>query len=1033
MKKNRLFQVAVLMLPLLMLSIQGLAQNVTVRGIVRDEAGAPLVGVNVFVDGTTIGVATNIDGSYQLNVSPSQTITYQYLGYEEQSEAVGDRRQINVTLLPSAVAVDEVVVVGFGQQKKASVVGAITQTTGEVLQRAAGQTNLGAALTGNLPGVVTVQGSGMPGEDDPQITVRAASSWNSSEPLILVDGIERPMSAVDVSSVESISVLKDASATAVYGVKGANGVILITTRRGQEGRAQINVGFTATMKTVSKLPNKYDSYDAMMLRNVAIENELALNPGSWSDVRAQSFIENYRNQTTVEQRERYPNVDWQEVLFKDFAMSYNANIGISGGTKFVKYFVSADYANEGDQFEHFDNGRGYEAAYAYNRMNVRANLDFQITPTTTFSMNLSGSNGIRKHPQENAGDEFELTRNWAGVYGLAPDVFMPVYSDGAWGYYPNNIQQILNSARRMSVGGIVEDTNTRINTDFTLVQKLDFITEGLQARGSISWDNNFSGSNGGINDMFNDPQQKWIDPLTGIAQVRMTETNDKFDWAEGIAWGTNDGSVGSVSRNLFYQLQLNWARTFGQHALSAMGVFNRQENASGAMIPSYREDWAFRATYDFAGKYMVEYNGAYNGSEKFSRENRFAFFNSGAVGWMISEEQFMKQLTFLDMLKVRYSYGEIGDDNVGGRFLYVSSAVNSGSVNFGNPYGSSPYTWWREDVVGNPNVRWETVVKQNFGIDYSFLNGMFAGTVEIFKDKRRDILVSGSQRSIPAYLGISAPVANLGKVETNGYEIELRFNKSLNNGMRLWANMNMTHATSNILERDDPQLRPEYQKQAGFPMGQVRTHIDGGFLNTYDQIYGSAQLDANDQNKLPGDYNLIDFNNDGLVDSKDSVPFGYSTTPENTYNATLGIDWKGFSAFVQFYGVNNVTREVPLASFGGRQNIAYNIGSWWSETNPNGDATVPRWLSTASSYRYSTQFLYDGSYLRLKNAEIGYTFTSGWVKKLGMGNLKVYVNGNNLWLWTKMPDDRESNLGSSGGNGAYPTVRRFNLGVRFTL
>lgn len=1024
------------MLPLLMLSFRGMAQNVTVRGIVSDESGNPLLGVNVFIDGTTIGTATGIDGVYQLNVPPQSTLTFQFVGYAEQVIPIGDRRQINVTLTPSALEMDEVIVVGYGQQRKASVVGAITQTTGEVLQRAAGVTNVGAALTGTLPGVITVQGTGQPGMEEPQITIRAASSWNSSEPLVLVDGIERPMNSVDITSVENISVLKDASATAIYGVKGANGVILITTRRGQEGRARVDVGFNATMKAASKLPNKYDAYDAMMLRNVAIEHELGLMPGSWGSIRPQSFIENYRNQTTLEQRERYPNVDWQDVLFKDFAMSYNANINVSGGTNFVRYFVAADYVNEGDLFEPFENNRGYKPGYSYNRLNVRANLDFQITKTTTFSMNLAGSNGISKSPWErNYGDEWQLSQNWAGAYGTAPDVFLPKYSDGSWGYYPN-ASNVTNSAERLAVGGIQERTTTRINTDFALVQKLDFITPGLQARATISWDNSFLETNRGINDLdTGGTKQKWIDPETGeVQQSHYYTTNDRFDWVEGIGWRTSAGSVsnGSTQRNLYYQIQLNWARQFGRHSVSAMGVFNRRETARGSMIPNYREDWAGRVTYDYDGRYMFEYNGAYNGSEKFAKENRFAFFQSGAVGWMISEEKFMKQLRFLDILKVRYSYGEIGDDNVSGRWLYMSTPAYGGNTSFRQGEGSSPYTHWKESALGNPNVKWETVQKSNFGVDYSFLSGLVAGTVEIFKDKRRDILVSGNDRSVPAYLGIAPPVANLGRVETKGYELELRLNKRFNSGVRLWANMNMTHAVSKILERDDPIMRPGYQKQAGYAIGQNRSHINGGFTNTYDQLYGSTAHDTNDQHKLPGDYIVIDFNNDGVIDSKDSVPWGYSNTPQNTYSATIGFEWKGFSAFVQLYGVTNVTRSVPLTSFSGGMNTAFDTGSWWSKTNPNADVVVPRWGSTPS-YHNTTQYLYDGSYIRLKNAEIAYTFTGGWIKKIGMSNLKIYLNGNNLWLWTKMPDDRESNLSGSGGGGAYPTVRRFNLGVRFTL
>ena len=352
-KKNQ--KIPYLFLLMLFCCLMASAQSgITVRGTVFDNNGETVIGASVVLKGNnSIGTISDIDGNFMLTVpNENPTLIVSFVGMKTKEVKATSKGLIKITLEDDSQQLEEVVVVGYGQQKKASVVGAITQTTGKVLERAAGVSDIGAALTGNLPGVVTTQGTGMPGEEEPKITIRGASSWNNNEdPLVLVDGIERPMSSVDISSVQSISVLKDASATAVYGVKGANGVILVTTKRGTEGSAKIDVGFNATLKSPSKLPNKYDSYDALMFRNTAIEHELALRPDSWEYIRPQSFIENYRNQTTIEQRERYPNVDWQKALFKDNTMSYNANINISGGTKFVKYFASADYVHEGDLLE----------------------------------------------------------------------------------------------------------------------------------------------------------------------------------------------------------------------------------------------------------------------------------------------------------------------------------------------------------------------------------------------------------------------------------------------------------------------------------------------------------------------------------------------------------------------------------------------------------------------------------------------------------------------------------------------------------
>ena len=450
----------------------------------------------------------------------------------------------------------------------------------------------------------------------------------------------------------------------------------------------------------------------------------------------------------------------------------------------------------------------------------------------------------------------------------------------------------------------------------------------------------------------------------------------------------------------------------------------------------YREDWAFRLTYSWNGRYFAEYNGAYNGSEKFADVNRFAFFNSGAIGWMISEEPFMKWLRekrYVEMLKVRASYGQIGDDNVGQRWLYMSQWAYGGAANMSLNREDSIYQWYRESAIGNPDVQWETVTKLNVGVDYSMFKGLIAGSLEFFQDERTDILVNGSERSVPAYYGGVPPTVNLGRVRATGYELELRVNKQFANSLRLWGNFNMTHSENVILQKDDPQMRPSYQKDAGFAIGQYKSHIDAGYLQSWDEVYGSPAHDTNDAQRLPGDYYIVDFNGDGVVDSKDSAPYGYTGTPQNTYNATVGIEWKGFSAFAQFYGVTNVTRDVPLQSFGSKLNTVYDMGTWWSPKTPQADVVVPAFNRTPS-YNDATQYLFDGSYVRLKNIEIAYTASSGWVKKIGLDSLKIFLNGNNLWLWTRMPDDRESNLnGYGGGGGAYPTVRRFNLGVKVTL
>lgn len=1020
--------------------------QVTVSGIVSDDTGEPLIGATVALkNNPRVATATDMDGKFSLKVDKiGDVLRVSYIGMRPL-EVKSTTGVMTITLETDQETLDEVVVVGYGQQKKASLVGAITQTSGEVLQRAAGIHDIGAALTGNLPGVVTTASSGMPGEEEPEIVVRGASSWNSSSPLVLVDGIERPMTSVDISSVKSISVLKDASATAVYGVKGANGVILITTRRGEEGGAKIDVGFTATLKTASKLPSKLDSYGALAARNRAIEHELAVSPDSWAYMTPQEILEKYRNPLTLEESERYPNVDWQDVLFKDHAMSYNGNVSVSGGTKFVKYFAVIDFVSEGDLFKSFDNGRDYNSGFDYNRINARSNLDFSITPTTTFKVNLAGSNGQRRSPWVRDSSslfdssDWSASRVWAGAYSIAPDVFLPQYSDGSWGYYPANSSQVANSVEQIALLGAMKTTTTRINTDFTLEQDLSFLTKGLNFRGMVAWDNMFVESHRGIKDLDNAPQRKWIDPATGIATYqRDYEGNSLFDYMPGLQWTTEGGTVQNrlTQRHLNYQLQLNWARDFGRHNVTATGVWTRQEDAYGSEIARYREDWVFRTTYNYANKYFVEYNGAYNGSEKFGTKFRFGFFNSGAAGWRISEEKFMNfSRNWLDELKVRFSYGEIGDDT-GDRWLYMDQWAFGGntSLDIYNTAGTSPYAYYYMSALGNPDVHWEKVTKTNFGIDYSFLNRMFAGSVEIFKDRRKDILIKGSDRSVPSYFGQTPPTSNLGKAETSGYELELKFNKSFGPDWHIWANLSMTHAANKVISRDDPELMPAYQKNAGYAINQTHSYIDAGYLNSFDDIYGSPVHSTNDSHRLPGDYYIIDFNGDGVIDSKDSVPYGFTSVPQNTYNATVGFEWRGFSCFAQFYGVNNVTRLVQLESFSGELNNVYDLGSWWTASSGDGDVTVPRWQSTTSTFSKGTMYLYDASYIRLKNVELAYTWGGkDWIRSIGLNSLKVFLNGNNLWVWSRMPDDRESNFSGASNQGAYPTMRRFNLGVKFSL
>ena len=1036
-------------------SLNAQAQKIQVKGNLVDGTGEPLIGATVKVKGNAgVGAVTDLDGNFSISVpSENSTLVFTYVGMKAKEVKVGKKREFKITLEDDN-AIGEVVVVGYGQQKKASVVGAITQTTGKVLERAGGVSDIGSALTGNLPGVITTSSSGMPGDEDPKIVIRGVSSWNSSDPLVLVDGIERPMSSVDIHSVQSISVLKDASATAVYGVKGANGVILITTKRGTEGKAKISASASSALKLVSKLPETYGSADALYYVNQAIKHELGLSPSSWGDIRSTDFINNYNApagsidpETGLLMSERYPDVDWQKELFKDYAMSYNANVNIAGGTKAVKYYAAIDYQHEGDLFREWKNNRGYTSGYGFNRINVRSNLDFQLTKTTTLKANLAGSHGIRKSPYGLDKGSWAETQLWQAAYSAPHDTFLPQYSDGVWGYFPKDEQGSPNSVTQLALHGEQATTTTRINTDFTLEQDLSFITKGLKASAIVSWDNVFVEASRGVNDLDHAAQYKYIDPITGVVTYKQKPGGkNNFDFVETIAWKTDAGALNNnlTQRNLFYQAQLYWGRKFGQHDVTAMGVFNRSERATGSQFTNYREDWAFRTTYNYADRYMLEYNGAYNGSEKFSKDNRFAFFNSGAIGWNVANEKWFKPVAetkvfgrnLVDILKLRYSYGEIGEDNVWERWLYQTTWAYGGKTHLDstNPGNESIYTWYKEAKVGNPDIHWEKAIKQNFGIDYAFLGGLVAGSLEFFNEKRSDIMIAGSSRSVPFYFGASAPYMNKGRTKTTGYELEVRLKYDFANGIHAYANMNMTHAKNVVTEHDDPVMLPSYQKNVGYSIGQAKSYLDNGTAQSWDDVIAMTPHNTNDNQKLPGQYIITDFNGDGVIDTNDSAPYGYTGTPQNTYNATIGIDYKGFSIYAQFYGVTNVSRYVAFNSLPKSYlHTVFKEGAYWSPSTPDGIPSLR--MNSTPSYYEGTRFLYDGSFCRLKNLEVAYTWNGGWIKSLGLSMLKVYVNGNNLFLWTDMPDDRESNFAGAGlaSQGAYPTMKRINFGFKLEL
>lgn len=1015
----------------------------TIQGkVIDEENGEALPGVNILAKGTNQGTVTDVDGNYRLSIGDDvTTLIFSSIGFLSEEVEIGGRTTINLSMAPDIQSLQEVVVVGYGEQKKESVVGAISNVDSEVISRRGGVTNLSSALSGQIPGVNVLERTGEPGVNDPAILIRGQSTWNGAYPLILVDGVERRMNDIDVSEVESVSVLKDASATAVFGVKGANGVILITTKRGKEGKANLNVGANMGIKTISKIFSVMDSYEGNTWKNEAIEHEVVVQESAWGSYLPYEELQYYRSPQQEPYNYIYPNVDWQDEITKDFATTYRVNMNVSGGTDFSKYFGSLAYINEGDILaSDYNDLKGYDPGYSYNRLNFRGNLDFNLTNTTKLAVNLSGYTGVKK--ETNA---FSTRWIYTAMYNLAPDIFPVRHADGTYGMNPNGLS-VLNPNAILNETGVRKTRRSQITSDIKLTQNLDVITKGLSAGANLSYDVFFTSSGPNVEDGGNNGQvlYKYIDPAILNAENAADSMSaiqyftsgtsmeiNEFDFVYQpsiIVPGQVDNSL--LSRALFYQLSLNYARTFGDHDVTGLLLLNRRENAIGPEFKHYREDWVGRVTYNYAGKYFLEVNGAYNGSEKFGPGYRFGFFPSAAAGWMISEESFLNNYDWLDKLKIRASIGKVGSDAGIPRWGYIGSWIYGGSNMrgfFGRPDGSdatSPYTVYSEGIIPNPNLSWETAIKRNIGVELGFFQNAIFLNVDVFKDNREDIFLSGERRNIPVTFGASPVPINYGKTETKGFEIELGLRKMLPIGLMAWANFNMTRAVDKILINEDPELLDDYLKLAGYQIGQTKSQIRTGYINNWDEAYASGAGD-NNRYKLPGDWDIVDYNADGLVNSFDVVPFGYPDRPQNSYSATMGFEYKNFSIMAQLYAVTNINQKV---NFGGptinETIVSEYYRDYWTPDNTDAYYMAPRLLTSSSTGDFT---VFDGSYVRLKTAEIAYNLPGKFLSNLGLSNAKVYVNGNNLFFWSDLPQDQET--GDFDIYNSYPMFRQYNFGI----
>lgn len=729
-----------------------------ITGVVLDNSGIPVVGANVVLEGSkNFGTMTDIDGRFSIEVPGSGRLLISCIGFENQKISLKPTQSnYSIILSENATLLDDVVVVGYGVQKKESVVGAISQVQGESLVNS-GISNITNAISGKLSGVTTLQSSGQPGQNDAEIIIRGVSSFNNSSPLVLVDGVERDFASIDPNEVENISVLKDASATAVFGAKGANGVIIVTTKSGKEGKPTMNISVSQGFATPINTPSHVDGYQTMSLLNVA-----RMNDQQFEGLSSQQVLKEYQHPSTRLNALRYPDVDWFKEMTKPFASTTNANFNISGGSKFVKYFASVGYVHEGSIFKSFHDDK-VDSGYKYDRFNFRTNVDFNVTRTTKVSFKLGGNVGIKNKPQPQGGDD----QMWLAVFGASTTKY-PMYYP-SWVLkevpdldYPNSSedrllseadQSVYNPYYQMMKGSFIQLTDNKLFSDLIINQKLDFITRGLSVQGKVSLSTYYKYST--LRTEYNRPSYVLDFNKVGTDANPWRRTGDDGYVFTQAPIYTNAGNElqGGYYLDLYYDLSLNYNRSFRNHNVTGLFLFNRQEQDKGSSFPYYNEALVARATYDYSHKYLLEFNMGYTGSERFAPSNRFGFFPSGAVGWVVTQEKFMEPLKpYLSKLKFRFSMGLVGSDYANNRWLYISE------------YSKDSNGHIVEDKAANLSAQWEQAFKKDLGIEMGFFNNDLTVNVDLFDEYRDKMLISVNNNT-PIWLGTSSKELNKGAIK----------------------------------------------------------------------------------------------------------------------------------------------------------------------------------------------------------------------------------------------------------------------------
>ena len=1047
MKMRKLSHLFGLLALLLLLPGQSFAQNLRVEGRVLDELGEGVIGAGVVIQGTTTGTITDMDGNFSLSVPRGSVLEFSCVGYKTQ--AVPAAARMTVTLEPDTDSLDESVVIAYGQQKKVTITGAVSAVSGEGLMKSP-VPNVANALQGNLPGVSAVQPSGMPGADEPVIRIRGVGSLNSAEPLVLVDGVERSFSQLDANEIESISVLKDASATAVFGVRGANGVILVTTKRGTTGKASVTASANAAVQTISKFIDFADSYTyGQMWNYTAITDALPMSqwPGTvniadyskYTDAGirfSQDVMEHFR---TGDMPQTFPNMDWIKYIMNDSAWQEQANVNVNGGTERVRYFVSAGFLNQNSLFKTFSDNKN--ETFDYQRLNYRANLDIDVSKRSQISLTLGGRMQDRNTMGGGEGFLFRYLQGATPYAGSGidaagrhivsdPNLVGPFDRDALSNYYNLGYQN--------------ESTNV-LNFDIQYKLDLGFLTKGLDFKTKVSYNSEYTARKNRENGYG-----------TGLTYIATIVDGQEVLRKENITWPTPYSESKWGSRNWYAEASFNYNRRFGQHNIGALLLYNQSKtyypwDSDGSLYQSIPKGYVGlvgRITYDYATKYLLDFNIGRNGSENFAPGKRYGTFPSVSVGWIPSMETWWEPIkNVVSYLKLRGSWGMVGNDNTNGaRFLYLpgawqfyqgSTTVNpqNRGANFGTSGGWLQAV--KELTAGNPNVTWETAKKVNVGMDATLFSRLHA-YVDFFWEDRNHILVS-NESTLSAVTSLPSSYVNEGRVKNHGFEVTLNWEDRIGN-VHYNISPNVSFARNQVIEMLEVEPMYDYLKRTGLPVGQPFAYdlfefYQEGTEERYRAAYGTDLPDQLVDLKY-GDCVYVDLNGDGVIDANDQKPIGYTSTPEITFSLNTGIHWKGLDFSMLWTGADHVSRTLNgyfRDQFGSTNTSA--LTQWvadnsWTEDNPN--AILPRisFTNRVHNNRNSQAWMVDSKYLRLKNVEIGYMFNKP--KAMPFFNyIRLFVSGQNLLTFARFDGNDPEAPGSGLDFGVrYPMTRVVNMGVQ---